>query len=639
MFTHPPPEALVFITACLLRLWVLFRSADTSHFLPVDGDMKFYNDWALRIAGGQWTDHQAFYGLPLYAYLLAALYSLIGFQPYVALLLQVIAESCTALLISKIAPLAFEVSQGVPGKSTIGKTRVNLIGWLAALGWIFFVPAQAYSTVLMPTTYFVASFWFVVWWTLRERFTPPRGRDFLWLGLFMGFEAMMVANILFLTGFLLAALFFRHAWNHAADPVQASGWRSRGVAIALLCCGIGLGASPCWLHNYYVAGEPVLLSAHSGINLWIGNNPEANGYPKMPAGMRSDQEGLLRDSITFAEKIAGRPLRRYEVSAYWSTQAHQYVAAHPRDFLRLLGVKLRNFWNGYPYDDLGVIRPMREDGVLLPGPGFGFVASLGLPGLLLAFVRRSRGRWVAAAVLLHMSSLLTVFITERYRLAAVPGLLLLGSYGVVEACRLAAACRWVFAAVYAFLVVGAALLVSRPLPDPGLLYLDDYNSGVADLESNHLERARAKLERVYVHNPNNAETAFAMGNLSMAIGHPQEARNFYARTLRLDPQNRRAMNNLSVIAIQQGHWRAAIALLGNALRLAPGDAKTYYLLARVHLALYDWEGARASIHTAIQLAPDRAAEYQPLRGEIERSAAILGPLQPIIQTLAVETIP
>ena len=154
----------------LLRMWVLFRSTDTTHFLPTEGDMKFYSDWAVRIAGGQWTDHQAFYGLPLYAYLLAALYAVLGFQPYVALLLQVLAESVIGLLIFRLAPLAFSTGAGSDDEQARRENISNqVIGGLAALGWAFFVPAQAYSTILMPTTYFVAAFWFVIWWTLRDR--------------------------------------------------------------------------------------------------------------------------------------------------------------------------------------------------------------------------------------------------------------------------------------------------------------------------------------------------------------------------------------------------------------------------------------------------------------------------------------
>ena len=66
--TKISPVLIVFLLALGLRLIVLTRAANTPEFLPDQGDMKFYNDWARRIASGVLTDHQAFYGLPGFAY-------------------------------------------------------------------------------------------------------------------------------------------------------------------------------------------------------------------------------------------------------------------------------------------------------------------------------------------------------------------------------------------------------------------------------------------------------------------------------------------------------------------------------------------------------------------------------------------
>ena len=66
----------------------------------------------------------------------------------------------------------------------------------------------------------------------------------------------------------------------------------------LLLVGVGIGTAPCWVHNYVVTRDPVLLSAHSGINFWIGNNPSANGYPRFPPGLHAGQAAMLQDSIT-----------------------------------------------------------------------------------------------------------------------------------------------------------------------------------------------------------------------------------------------------------------------------------------------------------------------------------------------------
>lgn len=608
----------MFLAVILARLIVLFRSSDTQHFLPMDGDMKFYHDWACRIVGGQWTDHQSFYGLPLYAYLLAGLYALVGVQPYFALLLQVLAEGTTGLLIYQIALLAFAPPAEPTGDRTVEHfTDARVVGCLAALGWAFFVPAQAYSTILMPTIYFVASFWSIIWWILRAGPGWPRRRAFFLLGLSMGFVAMMVANILLLSVLVLAALFYRRSWTRTLPAGLLFLWQRRVVAVLLLIGGIGCGTSPCWLHNYFVAGEPVLLSAHGGINFWIGNNPDANGYPKIPGGLSSSQEGLLKDSITFAEKAVGRPLRHYEVSAYWSRQAHRYIVEHPADFLRLIGVKLGNFWNAYRYDDLGVVIVMQEDGVLLPGIGFGVVAALGLPGLVLAAARRSRARWVAAAVLLHMASVLTVFVTERYRLAAVPGLLLLGSFGLVETFRLLAAHRWLPVLSYGALAAAAVLFVGRAPSSDDLMDHDDYNTAIADMANYHLDRARPKLERVYARHPNNPEAAFALANMALADSQTSRAAQYFRRTLELEPRHYRAMNNLGVLAMEQGQWQAARTLFTRALELAPQDAKMEYLLAQVCVSLDDLTAARAAIGQAVRLAPDRTM-YQLYRTELDR---------------------
>ncbi len=105
---------MVFLTALLVRLWVLCAVSNTPDFLPEHGDMKFYSDWARRIAAGTWTDHQAFYGLPGYAYWLALVYGLFGFQPYVAVLFQVVAEAFTCTVIFKIAALAFASEGSLP---------------------------------------------------------------------------------------------------------------------------------------------------------------------------------------------------------------------------------------------------------------------------------------------------------------------------------------------------------------------------------------------------------------------------------------------------------------------------------------------------------------------------------------------
>jgi tetratricopeptide (TPR) repeat protein len=578
--------------------------------------MHFYNEWAQRILHGELTDHHAFYGLPLYPYLLAFLYLLFGFNPFIPGFLQAILEGGTGVLIYKLSAKIFgssavPTSSALAGAENFFRHRGEYVGIVAALGWGFFLPEEAYSTILMPTAGFVFAFWFVVWQIVSRQEAPSFPRLCL-LGVLVGFTAMGIATILFLAPLLFVAVLFK--WSWAADA--RSVWLVKVKAAVLVLIGIGVGASPCWIHNYFIARDPVFLSAHSGVNFWIGNNPFATGYPRFPPGLHAGQRAMLEDSIAAAEKAAGRSLKRSEISAYWSEKAQAYIKNNFGLWLKLLVVKARNFWNAFQYDDLSIITILREQNVILPGPKFGLVAALAIPGFALAFAKYRLSRWVATAILLHMASLLTVFVTERYRVAAVPGLLLGASFGVSELWQSCVRVNYSRAALYAILLLAATLFVSIPQKDPSLWALDAYNSGWQALQTKNLPLAEAKLKVAYAYAPKNAEVNFALGNLRLDQGEKPAAESFYLAALSLDPSHEGAYNNLGVLALEEKRWSQAAAFFAKAIQQDPRDAKTYYLLAQAHFKAGDIESAGADVETAIRLNPDRS-EFRELQHQIE----------------------
>ncbi|MGI8889288.1 MAG: tetratricopeptide repeat protein [Chthoniobacterales bacterium] len=595
-----PFPIVVFLGVFLLRLFSLARLSDTEFLVPNGGDMQFYNDWALRILHGEWTQQTAFYGLPLYAYLLAVIYKILGFSPFVPGLLQAANDAGTGVLLYKLGNCVFTGS----GADQVALGRGKVVGSLAALGWALFLPAQSYSIILMPTAWLVFVFWLIVWQILKRQKAPP-----LWklaaLGALIGFTAMGIATILFLAPLLMAALFLR--WP---GPL-----RGRVAGVALILLGVWAGTSPAWVHNYFVAHDPVFLSAHGGVNLWIGNNPVATGYPKFPPGLHAGQRAMLQDSIVVAEQAAGRPLKRSEVSEFWSAKARAWIREHPVAWLKLIGVKIGNFWNAYCYDDITVITELRDRGITFPGPGFGVIAALGLVGMLFGCWKMPETSWIAAAVLLQMLSLLTVFVTERYRLAAVPGLLLFAGYGLWELWNALAHSKYRAAATFVVPLVFCTAFVSRPQGDSTLWALDSYNSGIHALSTEQLGLARRRLERAYAYSPDNAEVNFSLGNLCMAEEKHAKAKQFYAAALQLDQKHYGALNNLGLLAMQEKRWPLAERLLSLAADEAPNEAKTHYLLAGSHAEAGHWQKASEQIEIALRLQPGQAA-FEALRRSI-----------------------
>ena len=617
------PAFAIFLLAFAIRLLVLVRFSHSPHFIPDGDDMKFYSDWALRITHGQWTDHQAFYGLPGYAFCLAAIYKVSGgLDPFAAGLLQALMDAGIATLLYKIARTVFAPSEDEAGER-LAVARPHVIGLGAALMWMFFTPAQAFSMILMPTIWLVLSYYTCVWWAVKTQ-RSSWWKPWLGLGVFVGVIAMLVATILFAVPLLLTAIFLS---VERGAPLRA---RLSKIAAAVLALvgGLYVGASPAWLHNYFIAHEPVMLSAHSGINFWIGNNPTANGYPKMPPGLRASQEGLLRDSITIAEKTAGKKLTRAEVSRFWSEKANAYIQENRPAWLHLMATKFGNFWNAFQYDDVGAMKRLSDDGILPPGLRFGLIAALGLAGLLPAITLFPRSRWVAAAVVLHMCALLPVFVTERYRLAAVPGLMILAALGLWQLWANLARGHWLGVGTYLALTFGAATFVSIPRTDPGLWSLDFYNAGIRSLASGDLDLAQRNFETAYAYVPDNSEINFALGNLWLEksnhasddlakAGDRVRARDFYIRTLQFKPRHASALNNLGVLAMEDKRWDLSEKFLLSSIDADPDDAKTYYLLARVRFESGKADAAKAPLQKALELRPAQK-EFLELRDKLAK---------------------
>ena len=612
----------VFLLAFAIRLLVLIQFSHSPHFIPDGDDMKFYSDWALRITHGQLTDHQAFYGLPGYAFCLAAIYKVSGgLDPFAAGFLQALMDAGIAALLYKIARAVFAPAAEEESEP-LASARAHVIGLGAALLWMFFTPAQAFSMILMPTIWLVLSYYTCVWWALKTQ-RASWWNPWLGLGVFAGLIAMLVATILFAVPLLLAAIFLS---VERGKPLRKR-LPKLAAAVATVIVGLGLGISPAKIHNRFIAHEPsVLLSAHDGINFWVGNNPTANGYPKMPPGLRASQEGMLKDSITIAEKEAGKKLTRGEVSIFWKKKATAYIRENPAAWLRLMAVKFRNFWNAFQYDDVGAMKRLSDDGVLPPGLRFGLIAALGLAAILPAIVLFPRSRWVAAAVVLHMCALLPVFVTERYRLAAVPGLMLLAAFGLWQLWLNLVRGHWLGVGSYAVLALLAATFVSIPRTDPGLWSLDFYNAGIRSLASGDLALAERNFATAYAYVPDNTEIRFALGNLWLERSNQTiepharavarvRAKDFYKQTLELNPNHASTLNNLGVLAMEEKRWDLSEKFLLGSINAEPGDAKTYYLLARVRFDSGRRDAAKAALQKALELRPQQK-EFLELRDRL-----------------------
>ena len=586
----PRVEYAVFGFTFLVRLIALLRLTSSPFLLPSDGDMHFYDTWARQILNGHFTDGVAFYGLPLYAYFLASVYAIFGDSPFVPGLLQAAIDAGTATLLYKIAVQVFH-------NGDLSSNRGNAIGILAAAAWTFFVPAAAYSVILMPTSWFIFVFWFVIWEIVKSQYAPSIRQCFGY-GALIGITATGLATILVIVPIVLLAIILRVRPNSATGGVGVV----QIISVLLLFIGIGMGTAPCWVHNYFVARDPVFLSAHSGVNFWLGNNPDATGYPHFP-GLRAGQAAMLKDSIDVAEAAVGKSLRRSEVSNYWSTKAKGYIANNFGAWLNLMGHKVVRFWNAFEYDDINVIDKLRNAGVILPGPRFGLVAALAFPGLCLSVKKFAATRWIAGAIGLLLCAILTVFVTERYRLAVLPGLLLFASAGLWTFWQNCSLGRNQMVTAYLAMVAAMTTFVTWPQRDPAIWALKFYNSGLQALDREDWTQARQDLEHAHFYAPGSTEVNLALGNLWLKQEKLDLAKLYYSAVLQTNSRHRAALSNLGLVLLSGNSWEDAATYLRIALDIDPNDGKIHYLYARAQFGAGHVSEAISEIQTALRLNP------------------------------------
>jgi tetratricopeptide (TPR) repeat protein len=161
------------------------------------------------------------------------------------------------------------------------------------------------------------------------------------------------------------------------------------------------------------------------------------------------------------------------------------------------------------------------------------------------------------------------FLFARYRLPALPGLLLLAAVPLVRAWEL-----WRSRRKGVALVATAAVAVAVAAP--------------------HLAGYRPRLDLV----------EFNLGRMAEERGEAEAARRHYEAALHADPRSYSATLNLGNLAARSRDYEAARTAYERALAIEPGADDARANLGGVLLALGDLEGARRELDRALALNPE-----------------------------------
>ena len=403
--------AIVVVLALALRVayFLLARARNPLFDQPVM-DALFHHQWALDLARGTAHVDDAYYHAPLYPWLLSLVYRAGGERIAVAVFVQHLLGTVTALLTWRLA------------REFLAPRVALVAGVLMALYWT----AVYFEGQLLIVTLFMTLEAAALLALVRAQQTDalrPRLEAGAWLGL----ATIARPSILAFVPFVPLAL--------RAAPGVSSLRGALGRFVPVLAVML-VPIAPVMVHNWTAGRAVVPVAANGGINFYIGNNPQSDGTSAILPGTRADWWGGLEDATAIAERARGRKLRVAEVSSYWFRRALAFMARQPGAALRLTLRKLRMFLGAAERSNTTFIYYFWERAGLgkVPLPGYGLVATLGLAGMIVAWPRRRRLAVPYLFAITYAAGVVAFFVNARFRLPVVPPLVIFaaaaGAYGV-----------------------------------------------------------------------------------------------------------------------------------------------------------------------------------------------------------------
>ena len=557
--------AAVVVVALLVRLVYLFQLQDSPYFEFEIVDAAIHDQWAKRIAAGQPWNEGVYFRAPLYPWFLGAVYKLTGGAMFGVRLVQLLLGAINCGLVFGLA------RQLVPRLPSIAAGIAMATYWVA-----IFYDAELLIPVLSTGLNLLAV---IGLFALARRPSAPR---LIAAGLALGLSAIARPNVL-----LFAPLAF--GWLLWTLPR----WRTAMRAAAIYTAAVVLPIAPVTAHNI-AAGEFVLVASQGGVNLYIGNNPQADGMHVFLPGLTTTTDDIYAGSTALAQREAGRPLRPGEVSKHYSGKAFAFMRAQPGRAFGLFVSKARYFWshkeilnNKHLYVLADRYTPLLKFMPL----GFWLVGPLGMLGLFVALRDTRRLLPLSGFVLAYMLSVVLFFVNARFRLPTVPFLIVLGAYGVVAMLqawkerqhdRLGLAC--------AGLLVGSVLAAGAPAKsDVAEAVALERLGATLFLQGRH-DEAFGLFQEAIDDDPDALRPRYSLARAYDEAGRTDEAIDAYASLLEREPDNLDALRRLGLLRLGAGDAKGALDPLQRAATLRP-DRDVEASIGRALLEIGDLDEA------------------------------------------------
>jgi tetratricopeptide (TPR) repeat protein len=580
----------------LIRLWFILgmRGNAFSTVGPQMLDSYYYHRWAIEIISGNFWGSDVFFLRPLYPYLLALVYAVFGVHILPVQLLQALLSTVSCFLLYDTTRRIFDSRAAVYASFGFALTGILVF----YTGTLLYVEITILLSLLFLWLILVAG-----------------RRIWLWVGAGVSFGLLVICRPELLLVLPLALLWlWRKSLVHG--PMSKV---PRLVLPALALAALAVIAIVP-IRNYIVARDPVLFTAHSGINLYYGNNPSADGtwqpIAELQPGPGFSHEQLKRVSRT----IDGREVSWSAASAYWTRKGLKFITHEPGRYLQLLGRKFLLFISNYEVPNDYYLETARAASLplRLAFVSFGLALALGALGMVWAWPKRGQALPAYLFVAAYLVSALLFYVLSRLRAPMIPFLLMFAGFGlseIIDAVRQHRTARAVIGIAIAVAVYMVSVLIpvqrqnysAQAWTQEGNIYVGQDKVGPA-IEA--FRRALAVQPSAYPARYSLVMTLAGSGKVGAAEAEFEQL----ARTAAPSLEGRALVRLASArLAIAHRDFAQAAALYRSALAENPDDAQANYMLGLVYLSMDSLVQAREQLSRAAALDPGQ----EPIRDALK----------------------
>jgi tetratricopeptide (TPR) repeat protein len=556
---------LLFIVAFLPRIFFLnqLNKSLVSDLLVLDS--ADYDRWAMEIARGNWVGKDVFYAMPFYPYFLGVIYFLFGYFLSMVRLIQICIGSINCVLVYWLAKRIFG-------------SAVAIVSFLTCAFFGLFI---LYDNMLIATSLIIFSY--LALFNLISSFIQKQAvlKIFL-IGLTLGISCLIAANALMFT---LVFIFWIYLYFFKSIK------KIIGYSLVFFM-GVSLTILPVSLRNYIVSKDFVLITAHGGLNFYLGNNPLSDGanvdLPLFSSGSRD----MIEDSIAFAEKAGGRKMKPSEISGFWFQKGIEFIKGNPNKFTRLFFTKVRLFLMGYELPDVFLSDfYSRYVPILKIFGSLPFKLNLFFPLFILgliASIRQYKSRKPLLPIYLFLGSYIfstaMFLMNTRYKLPVAPLVIIFASYFVVylsenlKRKKYKSVSIWVISFLVLYPILNDKNLYKRYKPNQsaGHVYLGNHL-----LEKGQFKSAIEEFKKAVQKEPKKAEAHNMLGLGYLNSGDLKNAEVEFMKSIKLKPELIAPYNNLGQIYLEKRDYVAAEEYFKKSLNINSNQPAVRDILNRI----------------------------------------------------------